>query len=172
MAVILAIPVLMFALLSGLVVINDGSLFAFVIGLALLFLVRFIIGKNFVTVCLDENDFFIKRALHAKEIHTFSDISEIVLISLFKENEQRLGFGPNYQIGQFLGKILLNIVEDANVNSHYKKQLSIRFKDNTITTFNSNYIIDGNELVKQLSKKSNVIVKDIPIEEFTVWKKG
>ena len=172
MAIILAIPVLMFALLAGLVVINDGSLFAFVIGLALLFLVRFIIGKNFVTVCLDENDFFIQRAFYAKEFHKFSDISEIVLVSLFKKNEKRLGAGSDYRIGQMLGRMLLNVVEDANVNSHYRKQLAIKFKDNTITTFNSNYIIDGNELVKKLSKKSNVIVKDIPIEEFTVWKKG
>ena len=172
MAVILAIAVLMFALLAGLIVINDGSLFAFVIGLALLFLVRFIIGKNFVTVCLDENDFFIKRALHAKEIHKFSNIREVVLISLFKENEDRVGSGSDYRIGQMLGRMLLNVVEDANVNSHYRKQLAIKFKDNTITTFNSNYIVDGNELVKQLSKKSNVIVKDISMKEFSVWKKG
>jgi len=169
-AVVLAIPMLILVLLIILIAINDGLFPILIIALPLLYLVRYLLAQNFVTVCLGEHDFLIKKVFFKKEQHLYSDIREIVLISL-PQKTKATGVGVDNRVGEALGRTLVNVSENANQNSHRGKQLAIKFNDNTITTLNSNYIIDGNVLLEELARKAHVRVKEITGRAFRDWKK-
>ncbi len=139
-----------------------------------LYLARFLIGRNFVSICLRDDEFFIKRALYKKDSYKLSHINEIVLISYLKES-QRPSYMPANSpqaTGRGIGRVFLGITQKASKNSYSNKQLAIKFNDKTIVTLNSNYMNDSIELVEQLSQKSGVEVKIILLKEFNAWKKG
>ena len=171
MAVVLSLPLLIFVSLIVFMVIEDAPLAFLLLALPVLFVVRYLLAQNFVTVCLDEHTFFIKKALYKKEQHAYSDIHEIVLIALPQVRRLLTGVEGENRAGEVLGRTVIHISEHANQNSHHGKQIAIRFNDNTITTLNSNYIIDGNVLLEELSRKGEVSVKEITTSAFRDWKK-
>jgi len=169
--VILTIPILILALMAITLVILDGNILALLFGAVLLYISRYLLAQNFVTVCLDEDVFVIKRVFYKREEHRYLDIQELVLVSYQKRKKFATGLGVEHQAGKVLGHTLVHITENANTNSHYRKSLAIRFKNHTVTTLNSNYIINGNVLLEELSKRSQVTAKEIPVQSFRDWKR-
>ncbi|HFC29590.1 MAG TPA: hypothetical protein ENJ44_00960 [Oceanospirillales bacterium] len=139
-----------------------------------LYVARFIIGRNFISVCIDGNDLIVNKLFYRRQVFSIAQMREIALFSLQKiaHNNNYLPAGTPQATGGAIGNALLSMSNNAAKNSTHGQQLALKFLNGKVISFNSNYMDDANDLLKQLKQQSGLEVQMIPVKFYHPWRKG
>jgi len=139
-----------------------------------LYIARFIIGRNFITICIDGNNLIVNRLFYKSQVYNMSKLREIALVCLqhhFHNNNNLLGGTPQ-ATGRAIGNVLLSASNNAAKNTTIGQQMVLKFQNGKVISFNSNYINDANDLLKQLKQQSSANVITLSLKQFKAWKNG